>query len=107
MNSKNGQMDWKVLSQHGYRGGQQTYYTSFTRILKTIHTPEEAIDDPAVSAFRRRRCTALCYESIKQRLADKVQRFSERRFDNFEDELLYYFYGPKDIDNYPIFPRRK
>jgi len=37
MNSKNGQTDPKVLSQHGYRGGQQTHYTGFTRILKTIH----------------------------------------------------------------------
>src|ERR1700684_1989677 len=30
--------DRKVLSQHGYRDGQQTHYTSFTRILTTIHT---------------------------------------------------------------------
>src|SRR6516162_9292146 len=34
---ENSQPDRKVLSQHGYRGGQQTRYTSFTRILKTIH----------------------------------------------------------------------
>jgi hypothetical protein len=32
--------DRKVLSQHGYRGGQQTQYNSFTRILKTIHIME-------------------------------------------------------------------
>ena len=35
---ENIQPDRKVLSQHGYRGGQQTRYTSFTRILKTIHS---------------------------------------------------------------------
>jgi hypothetical protein len=39
MNSKNGQTARKVLSQHGYRGGQQTIAPSFTRILTTIHKP--------------------------------------------------------------------
>src|SRR6516162_6149887 len=37
INLKNSQPDRKVLSQHGDRDGQQTRYTSFTRVLKTIH----------------------------------------------------------------------
>src|SRR6516225_2317763 len=38
INLKNSQPDRKVLSQHGDRDGQQTRYTSFTRVLKTIHS---------------------------------------------------------------------
>jgi pachytene checkpoint protein 2 len=43
------QTDRKVLSQHGYRDGQQTHYTSFTRILTTIHNFAGAIDEAFLS----------------------------------------------------------
>ena len=45
INLKNSQPDRKVLSQHGDRDGQQTRYTSFTRVLKTIHTSRTWMED--------------------------------------------------------------